>query len=340
MAVLALGWWYYSDSLRRNRLPDYLFSIRLVNGSGPGSESNPAEPDQPIPLVVGTHFPAGRKVWPNSFGHMWGGSELTHPFEFPVRDPDGLISIWRRPVSEAQFRQVRDRWWNTSPRSFSTEFDLSEQAPKWFDWPTGRYTVGCMTQRPARGNTAIGIYHVTRGTMRLEGSTLTFFVGKGAKAVPVNPQVLKATLESNKTQFVPGELITLRGFLENVGLRPFLVQTRLPFREARIVSDYGRDFFPNVAQSGQVRLDDFTRLEPGQRIMLFEESFVAGRPDPHWQIGVRRASFPQPFWGRKWTIHFTHGSQGLLPEDREPNLGIWSGRTESNRLELTCREAE
>ena len=120
----------------------------------------------------------------------------------------------------------------------------------------------------------------------------------------------------------------------NIGERPFLVQTRYPFLEGRLIDRPTEDSFPAKRPVVSLRYSDFSRLEPGERVRVFQERFVAGRWDPHWGVGRRREMFPGPFAGPDREIVFRLKSKGLFPEDLLPDIGVWSGQLESNVVKI------
>jgi len=173
---------------------------------------------------------------------------------------------------------------------------------------------------------------------RYEGSfefgRMVFSLGKAAPPDAALPALLKLELQSDKELYAPGEFITLRGYAVNVGERPFLLQTRYPFLEGRLVDRRARDAFPTRPPVVRLRYSDFTRLDPGGRVPLFEERFLAGRWDPHWGIGVRTEFFPAPFAGPDREIVLRLRSEGLFPDDLMLRTGVWAGEAESNSVSI------
>ena len=114
--------------------------------------------------------------------------------------------------------------------------------------------------------------------------------------------MLSAEIEADRTSYNVSDIITLRGYAKNISKEPFMIQTRYPFREIRLITLLGQDFFPNFKYSAPLRLSDFTKIEPGQQILLFEESFVAGQSNPNWCAGFRSEAFPTPFVLKKYSV--------------------------------------
>ena len=249
-----------------------------------------------------------------------------HPFVFRVTDPDGLLYLWWREFSERERREWIEQW-RAAPRGSHFECDLQEWIPEGFPWQSGLYRLGCSPY----------VSSLIRTSAPFSGYLVIDKPFDPEEEKTGRKPLLEAVLEANGETFRPGEPIVLRGRLRNVSRRPFLVQTHYPFREARLVAQPCWDTFPSTAKSFSalpIRLSHFTRLDPGEEVHLFEEHFVAGRPDAHWGMGARSESFPPPFAGPDRTIVLTFESGGLFPQDRLPDLGIWTGKVESDPIQI------
>jgi len=264
---------------------------------------------------------------------FWAQGRI-HPFTFIIKGPDGLVFRWQNKLSQKKYLDELKRW-RSKTRGIHFTFDLQDWVPKGFKWKAGRYTVS-------------GFYSVARKRIEINGRS-GFFM----KEVPdifrnppadlrVNPAtlfkpMLSAGIEADRTSYNVGDIITLRGYVKNNHKGPFMIQTRYPFRETRLITLPGEDFFPNFKYSVPLRLSDFTKIEPGQQILLFEESFVAGQSDPNWCAGFRYEWFPTPFASRKYSVWFEMQSEGLFPSDRQPDVGIWTGKVKSNSIDILIK---
>jgi hypothetical protein len=151
---------------------------------------------------------------------------------------------------------------------------------------------------------------------------------------PVQP-LLRGELKVNKEVFKPGEVIHLEGFVQNVSARTLMLQTRLPFLETTLVASPGEDIFPKKAPQFTPRLSDFSSIAPGERILFFRESFIAGATDSEWAPGWRFTVMPCPFVaGNPVELRFRLSSEGIFPRDRQPIDGIWTGQLESNSVSV------
>jgi hypothetical protein len=249
-----------------------------------------------------------------------------HWLRLAVTDPDGLAYLWERRLTHEQAHREQERFRNAPNSNLSFSFDLRDWVPPDFRWKSGEYRF---------------FARVTVAWQPVESLVGVMFMNE----VPADafrhkyPALLSAELEANGTDFAPGDTIVLRGYVKNESHQPLMVHTRNPFRYASLVAEGGRDRFPSPRPSGPLRLSHFTRIEPGQRVLLFEEPFVAGRSDPHWSVGMRREWFPPPFaTGFPRTIYFELRSSGEFPEDCQPSLGIWAGVVTSNRVTITVKQ--
>jgi hypothetical protein len=255
-----------------------------------------------------------------------------HWLTLVVKDPDNLAYRWERELSnEARLQELAK--WCDAPRGYHFSFDLREWVPHAFRWRTGMYRVS-------------GLAGAGDSDLAVSGGA--FFMGdvppRFRKPVPPYPRigpaepVLQVELKANKDVFSIGETITLEGSVQNVGDRPLMLQTRLPFLEAKLIAVPGRDTFPRARPHKALRLSDFSRLEPGQRVLLFKESFVAGRRDPDWMAGLRSEAFLAPFAGaRELGLRLELSSDGIFPRDRQPDCGIWTGRAVSEQITVRMR---
>ena len=246
-----------------------------------------------------------------------------HPFVFVVKDPDGLIYRWYRFISDAERKAERERWL-TEREAIQFSLDLRRWVPEDFPWHAGRYEVRAVTF--ASSLEYDGPFQF--------GPAVFYMDSLPEKDAPPRGQLLKATLGSDKASYKVGEFITLRAHIENVGKRPVLVQTRYPFLEGRLVDRPAGDSFPDPRPVVRPRYADFTALEPGRKVLLFEERFVAGHWDPQWRTGTRTEWFPGPFAGPDREIVYRLKSDGLFPDDLLPHLGVWSGELESNAVKI------
>jgi hypothetical protein len=253
---------------------------------------------------------------------VWQGGQYAQslPLTVLLIAPDGLAYQWHRRLPSDAIRSHHER--SRRPRGqthFST--DLQEWLPPNFDWIPGKYWAYLSAPRVGRS---------------VERGRAAFFMEQRDDAR--RPPCLAAVIECDKEEFDVGEDIVIRGYVKNIGARPFLLQTHMPFREARLV-DLNGDTFGRMDGTGPVRLSHFTRMEPGQRVQLFEETFVAGRRDPHWLIGSRTEFFFPPFAGPDRTIVLRIRSEGLFPEDRPAPIGIWTGDVKSNAINIRIRRS-
>lgn len=250
-----------------------------------------------------------------------------HWLTLVVRDPDGLAYRWRRGLTKDEYVKELKRW-REEPRGHHFSFNLRDWVPEGFRWRLGMYRVSGLMSAQGRDFTARG------GAIFMKEVPPRF-----RKPTPPLPRIgpaeplLRAGLKVNRNAFKPGEIIVLEGFVTNVSSRPFMLQTRLPFLEAKLLAS-GHDFFPASRPEVQLRLSDFSRLGPGEKRLFFRESFVAGQLDPDWVTGIRSEWFPAPFAKPpgKREVWFVLSSAGLFPRDRQPADGIWTGEVESNRV--------
>jgi len=268
---------------------------------------------------------------PNMYSR-WDRGKI-HPIILVVKDPDGLVYKWENGLSHREYvEQVK--LWQTKAHGIHFDFDLQDWVPEGFRWKAGWYIV-------------TGFFSVDG--RRLEICGAAFFM-KEVPATFRNPPpgtnpatsfapMLSVGVEADKKAYNTGDIITLRGYLTNISSEPFLVQSRYPFRQGRLMVERGHDFFPNFRYSAPLRLSDFTKVEPGQQILFFEEAFVAGRSDPHWAVGARRACFPPPFARQKYSVWFEMESKGLFPSDRQPDVGIWTGKVKSSSITILINAA-
>ena len=335
LAGAAVALWQVAAS----RQPSYCAVTFLIKQPGPPStEMRPFTETEPI-VAEGywsrsgddAPLPYARPTWRSGWCYV-------HPLAIVVKDPDWLVYRWERTFAGGD-RPEELRRLEAGEFRVDFSFDLQDWVPEGFRWKTGAYRVaGVATAggRPA-GNPG-GMFFMNEVTPGFRQTGPDNPLRRPARTL------LAAELESNKKAFRLGEIIVLRGFLRNVSDEPFAVQTRLAFREARLIAEPGRDSFPMEQPSVPLRLSDFTRIEPGQRIALFEETFIAGQVDPHWAEGCRDECLLPPFsaqMGPDYSIWFELRSEGILPEDRQPDVGIWTGRAASNRVTVSIsREPE
>lgn len=245
-----------------------------------------------------------------------------HPFVFVIKDPDGLVYRWYRRISESERQDEIERW-QAEVQGIHFSLDLQKWVPEGFPWQAGIYEV--------KGATFVSSSY----GRPFEFGPAFFYVDRAPEGGGADQKhILEATLESDKTSYEVGEFITLRGYLKNVGGRTLLVQTRYPFLESRLVDTLTGDFFPMERPVVRPSHTGFSAIEPGQKVQLFEERFVAGRSDPHWGIGNRREMFPGPFGGPDREIVFRLKSKGLFPAHRLPDIGVWSGELESKVVKI------
>jgi len=301
-------------------VPDYTSSIHLPHS--PGS-AQPVQPlDRKEPFVAVLQVTKGNpSAPPLEIPSEWSkdGVKLFDPWTFTVSDPDGLVYRWRRQLSTDEIPVALERRM-IGVDSASFRFDLGRWAPKDYHWETGAYRISGFARAGGR--------YVTAGPS-------TFYV----EAMPPDPraepeQMLQAVLETNRTQFERGEQIVLRGYLQNVGDRAFMVQTGQPFREARLVGEPGWVMFPKRPSDQPLILEDFRRLGPGERIPLFEKTFTAGEVVPGWKLRYHLEWMPAPFVSPRTDVTFRLHSRGLFPQDELPQLGVWSGSAVSNPVRI------
>lgn len=326
-----LNWWY---ELPGPDVPPYSVSFYFEesHSAWPSLDTTAYQENEPI-IARGYAYKFHTDApMPDMYG-FWGQGQI-HPFTFIIKDPDGLVFRWQNKLSQKKYLDELKRW-QSKTRGIHFTFDLQDWVPEGFKWKAGRYTVS-------------GFYSVARKRIEINGWS-GFFM----KEVPeifrnppadlkVNPAtlfkpMLSAEIEANRTSYNVGDIITLRGYAKNISKGPFMIQTRYPFREIRLIALPGQDFFPNFKYSAPLRLSDFTKIEPGQQILLFEESFVAGQSDPNWWAGLRREDFPTPFVLKKYSVWFEMQSEGLFPSDRQPDVGIWTGKVKSNSIDILIK---
>lgn len=278
-------------------------------------------------------------------GYVWKFDKKAQPPDMPptrgntgrrrhwltliLKDPDDLVYRWQRELSEKAYGEELKQW-QTAARGRSFTFDLRDWVPDGFRWKAGKYLVRGVCSVSGRAFEASG------GLLFMKHVPEEF-----RRPVPPQPHIgpakplLKAELAVNKEQFKRGELIVFEGFVQNVSDQAFMLQAGVPFLEARLVALPGGDSFPESKPQPALRLSYFVRLEPGQRLLVFRQAFVAGRCDRDWLMGARRGLFPTPFPpSTEHKIWFELFSDGIFPEDQQPDIGIWTGHVESNRVSV------
>lgn len=334
VVAVGVGFWLHRRYERSDTAwPPYAisFGFDYERSAWPSESTVPYREDEPI--VASCHMYKHRldAPLPNMYGRR-GQGEI-HPFTLIIKDPDGLVYKWQNPISHEEYiEQVK--LWQTKTHGVDFSFDLQDWVPKQFTWKPGLYIV-------------TGFFNVAGRRMEIRGHA--FFMKEvpdifrqTPSALTTNPAMafkpmLSAEIEADKNAYLRGDIISIKGYLKNISNEPFMVQTRYPFREAQLMVKRGRDFFPNFKYSAPPRLSDFTRIEPGQRILFFQESFVAGQRDPHWSAGYRREWFRPPFALDKYSVWFEMQSDGLFPSDRQPDIGIWTGKVKSNSIKILIR---
>ena len=326
-----LKWWHERP---RPDAPPYSVSIYFeeCHSAWPSPDTTAYQENEPI-IARGYAYKFDADA-PAPDMYDFCGQGHIHPFTFIVKDPDGLIYMWQNKVSPKKYLDELKRW-QCKTRGIHFTFDLQDWVPKGFKWKAGRYTVS-------------GFFSITRKRIEIHGWS-GFFM----KEVPeifrnppadlkVNPAILfkpmlSAEIEADRTSYNVGDIITLRGYAKNIRKEPFMIQTRYPFREIRLITLPGQDFFPNFKYSAPLRLSDFTKIQPGQQILLFEESFVAGQSNSNWCTGFRSEDFPTPFVLKKYSVWLEMQSEGLFPSDRQPDFGIWTGKVKSNSIDILIK---
>ena len=309
--VAALG--VCAGGCGQSNVPAYVIQFNFIPRDT-GGRWNPVQAKDPVQarFYAYRHMDDARITIPvDSQGHR-------HPISFIVRDPDGLVTRWRRSLTKKEYIDEVNRWW-TDVKGIHLEVDFRKWMPAGFQWIPGEYRIKAIAWA---------------GTERVESMAMPLFWRK--YAAPNGP-ILSSRLEADKEVYQVDETIKLRGFVENVGTRPFALQTKYPFREIRLISSPWENGFPVDPVSGTLRASHFTILEPGQEIRLFEETFVAGREDPHWGGGFNISDTPGPFSGRDLDVSFVLNSEGLFPQDRQLSVGIWTGKLTSNSVRIAMK---
>lgn len=322
MGTITLSLMECSYSTLAHDVPPYGISFYFKDSNWPSPDTKAYAEGESIPAHVYSWKFRPEAPPPDMLPHMGFQGDWYHWLTLIVTDPDRLVYLWQRQLSRDQYVEELKRW-QTRERGIHFGFDLQDWVPKGFRWKAGPYRV--------KGTASVErkAFKAGRSTVFMKEVTTSPLSG------PATP-LLTAELEANKQAFQVGETIVLRGYLKNQSDQPFMIQTHLPFREARLIAKEGSDRFPAIQPTAPLRLSHFTRLEPQQQILFFQESFVAGQVDPHWAPGVRRAMFFPPFAaGMPRTIFFRLESKGIFPEDRQPQIGIWTGRVESNSVKIT-----
>ncbi|MHB1156377.1 MAG: hypothetical protein ACYC26_05995 [Phycisphaerales bacterium] len=319
LVAVAATLFIQSDVFHRRNLP--LYNCSLWFDRTQQSTPQAYSPDEPIMATCELNRRNSSTPPPTMAYQFADPVSRRHWLTLDVTDPKGLAWRWQRQITEDEARAEEARFRQSQYNGIRLTFDLRQWAPPNFVWKTGEYQL---------------VVRIRAATEEDHSLTSHVFINQ----VPPDayhhayPPLLTGELEANGSAFDPGGVITLRGYLKNHSDQPVMVYTRQPFRMASLIAE-GNDTFPMTRPTGPVRLSHFTKLEPNQRVLLFEESFVAGVADPDWSVGCRTEWFPQPF-GLSFPRHirFTYQFTGEFPHDRQPEVGIAADTVNSNQVAI------
>jgi len=331
VACCLSGWWTAAHYAAPTDTPPYGVSFEFDHSSFPGPDLKAFGPDDPI-TARAYCWKFDTSAPPPEMQPTWNGDHSwTHWLTLIAKDADGLAYRWQRELTNAEYQQ-EFKTWQGADRGRHFSFDLREWVPKGFQWKPGVYQMK-------------GLASVSNKPLVVQGKP--FFFGEVPesfrKPAPVEARLgpskplVKLELKANKQKFQPGEIIEFDGFVENVSDQPFMLQTRAPFLEARLIASPGKDVFPKQPPKISLRLSHFSQLRPGEKLHLFRETFVAGRSDPDWAMVMRDEAFATPFAEPNREVWLELSSDGIFPGDRQPDWGIWTGRAESNRLVIEVK---
>lgn len=312
--------------------PPYGISFQFEHSGWPSPDTKAYQDAESI-IARAYSWQFDKKSSPPSMPVVFGmETARQHWLTLIVMDPDNLAYRWQKDLTNEEFVE-EERHWREAPRGYHFSFDLRDWVPEGFQWKAGLYRVSGLA---SVGKTE---FPVSGGVLFMKAVPSRF-----RQPVPLQPRIgpaaplLKGELKINKETFKPGEIIVLEGLVQNVSEQPLMIQTQLPFLEARLVASPGLDTFPKERPNKALRLSDFSRIAPGEKLVLFKESFVAGKSDADWVTGMRRDWFPTPFAGRNpIDLSFELFSNGIFPRDRQPDCGIWTGQLKSNRITTKTR---